>query len=67
MKDKKFDCVRMKHEIQQEILREMESLSPEEQQRKTEQDIQSDPVLGRLWRHATRIETGVRSQSTGSV
>lgn len=60
MKDKQFDCVRMKHEIQQEILREMQSLSPEEQQRRTAQEIESDPVLGRLWRRARRIETAGR-------
>ena len=51
---KEFDCVRMKHEIQQEILREMRGLSPEEQRRRTEELILADPILGRLWRKARR-------------
>ena len=51
-KTKTFDCVRMKHDIQQQILREFAGLTPEEQRRKTREMIESDPVLARLWRRA---------------
>ncbi len=56
MKAKKFDCVQMKHEIQRQILAGMAGLSPEEQRRRTEQEILSDPILGRLWRESHRID-----------
>ncbi|MBN2495756.1 MAG: hypothetical protein JXR96_14280 [Deltaproteobacteria bacterium] len=50
MKANKLDCVRMKHEIQQAILEEMSSLTPEEQRRRTEERILADPILGPIWR-----------------
>jgi hypothetical protein len=49
-KVKKFDCVKMKHEIQQKILKEMEELSPEEFREKSRQRILADPILGPIWR-----------------
>jgi hypothetical protein len=52
MKTKTFDCVRMKHEIQQQILREFAELTPSEQRARTQRLIESDPVLARLWRRA---------------
>ena len=51
MKEKRFDCVRMKHEIQQRIREENEGLSQEERRRRTEEAILADPVLGRIWRN----------------
>ena len=50
MKPKKFDCVKMKHDIQRQLLEEMAGLSLEEQRRRTEGQILSDPILGPLWR-----------------
>ena len=47
MKKKEFDCVEMKREIQQQILEEMQGLSPEEQLRRTEKAVTSDPILER--------------------
>lgn len=57
MTTKDFDCVRMKHEIQERIAGELEGLSPEEQRRKTEEIITADPMLARLWRQAHPIGT----------
>ena len=57
MKAKTFDCVKMKHDIQQKILQEMEGLSTEEKRRRTEEAILSDPVLGRIWKNARRVRT----------
>ena len=52
MKKKEFDCVEMKREIQQQILEEMQGLSPEEQLRRTEKAVTSDPILARFWNDA---------------
>jgi hypothetical protein len=57
MKRKKFDCVQMKHEIQQHIMKELKGLSPEEQRRWTEEHISKDPILGPFWRRARRTPT----------
>jgi hypothetical protein len=54
MSAKEFDCVQMKHEIQQRILAEFCGLSPQERRQRTEQMIQQDPLLARLWRQARR-------------
>jgi hypothetical protein len=54
---KKFDCVEMKHKIQQKILEETEGLSDEERRRRTTDSILSDPVLGPFWRNARRMRS----------
>ena len=50
MKTKSFDCVKMKHDIQQQILQELTGLSLEQQRKRSQQLIESDPILARLWR-----------------
>ena len=55
MKKKGFDCVQMKHEIQQRLLKETEGLSLEERHRRFEERIAANPILGRLWREAHEI------------
>lgn len=57
MREKGFDCVRMKDEIQQKILQEMAGLSPEDWRNKTEEHILADPILGPFWRRAKQIGT----------
>ena len=47
---KTFDCVRMKHEIQQKLLEKMRDMTPEEQRRFTEDIILSNPKLARFWK-----------------
>lgn len=57
MKEKAFDCVRMKSEIQQRILEEIAGLSPEEQREKAVQAIESDPILRRFLHGKQRAES----------
>jgi len=57
MKTKDFDCVRMKHDIQQKLLAEFRGLSLEERRRLIERRIASDPVLGPFWRNVRRVQT----------
>ncbi len=51
---KKFDCVKMKWDIQQKILKEMKGVPPEKQRAMMIERIQSDPILGPVWRKARR-------------
>lgn len=55
MKEKTFDCVKMKHDIQKKIAEEMKGLSEEEQSAKTEQMILANPILARIWKNARRV------------
>lgn len=54
---KEFDCVEMKHKIQQKIMDETKDLSAEERRRRTTDSILSDPILGPFWRNARRIRS----------
>ena len=47
---KTFDCVRMKHEIQQKLLEKMRDMTPEEQRQFTVDIILSNPKLAPFWR-----------------
>ena len=49
-KPKKFDCVKMKHDIQAKLMREDEGLSDEEIDKRRRQKIESNPILGPLYR-----------------
>ncbi len=53
MKD--FDCVEMKHKIQEKIMKETKDLSAEERRQRATDSILSDPVLGPFWRNARRV------------
>ena len=57
MKKKDFDCVEMKREIQRQIMEEMAGLSPEEQRRRSEEEITSDPTLARFVERAPEVGT----------
>ncbi len=65
MKAKSFDCVRMKHEIQQAILAEFRGLSAEEQRRKTDEMIQGDPVLARFRGKCPRPQDTTETKGRG--
>ncbi len=54
MKNKKFDCVKMKEECQQAVLKKYGGLPPEERKRRMEADILADPVLGKIFRQTFR-------------
>ena len=60
MKEKAFDCVRMKAEIQQKLQEELAGLSPEEVENVAIQRISNDPPMGRLWREARRCSLRAR-------
>jgi hypothetical protein len=48
--DKEFDCVEMKAEIQERLLREVAELGDEEAQRRRAERLVRDPILGRFLR-----------------
>jgi hypothetical protein len=47
---KKFDCVEMKAEIQERLLREVAELGEEEAQRRRAERLSRDPILGSFLR-----------------
>lgn len=49
MKKKGFDCVAMKHEIQQRIAQETRGMTDEEKRRWTAERIAGNPILGPYW------------------
>ena len=61
MKKKGFGCIWMKHEIQQRLREQRAGLSSDERRRAMEENIQSDPILARLWHDAKRIEPAGKS------
>ena len=63
MKIKTFDCVKMKHDIQQLITQETEGFTTIEKRRFTENAIISDPILERIWKNVRRVHT-VHSSNT---
>lgn len=46
LKTKKFDCVKMKRDIQRDILDEFENIPEEEARKEMRRQIKKDPVLG---------------------
>ena len=54
-KAKPFDCVQMKWDIQQKLLREEAGLSVEERNRRAEARALADPVLGPWFRQVQAV------------
>jgi hypothetical protein len=54
--EKKFDCVEMKAEIQERLLREVAELGEEEAHRRRAERLARDPILGSFLR--TKMATG---------
>jgi hypothetical protein len=48
--EKTFDCVRMKAEIQERLLREIAELGEEEARKKRKERLLRDPILGAFLR-----------------
>ena len=46
MKKKNFDCVQMKNEIQQKLLKETSGLAAEERNQRLEKALAANPILG---------------------
>jgi hypothetical protein len=60
-KDKKFDCVRMKWDIQQQIRKEFAGVPEAEAREVQMQQVAQDPILGPLYRRlATEKESAGR-------
>jgi hypothetical protein len=45
-----FDCLEFKRQVQEQILKEREGLSPIDQIKKTEEEVLKDPEFGPLWK-----------------
>ena len=52
---KKFDCVKMKHDIQAEQLKRLKGLTHAEQIELMHREILRDPVLARIWQQSKRV------------
>ena len=57
--EKEFDCVEMKTEIQERLLREVAELGEEEAQRRRAERLSLDPILGSFLR--TKMADGKES------
>ncbi|HNR94992.1 MAG TPA: hypothetical protein PKK36_10355 [Kiritimatiellia bacterium] len=63
MKTKTFDCVKMKEECQQAVLKKYGGLPPGDRERQMEADILASPILGDFYRRIFLAEAGkVRSR-----
>jgi hypothetical protein len=60
---KEFDCVDMKAEIQERLLREVAELGEEEAQRRRAGRLASDPILGSFLRTKTASGRGSAEQT----
>jgi len=60
-KNRKFDCVKMKWDIQQEIRKEFAGVPEGEAREKQMQQVAHDPILGPLYR---RLAKKTESAST---
>lgn len=54
MKKKTFDAVAMKHKIQERQRKRLKGLSPAEESRLIQTEIQKDADLARIWERARR-------------
>jgi hypothetical protein len=45
-RNKKFDCIRMKRDIQDRIAEEFAGVSPEKARKIQREQVESDPILG---------------------
>jgi hypothetical protein len=59
---KEFDCVEMKAEIQERLLREVAEFGEEEAQRRRTARLSRDPILGSFLR--TKMANGKGSEQT---
>ncbi len=49
--EKRFDCVRMKNEIQAKILKRLEGMSPHEARLAKRRMVEEDPILAKFAKH----------------
>lgn len=63
-RDKDFDCVEMKWEIQRRLHEEFAGMSPEEARHATRNRIEQDPVLGPFLREVKNAEPRTARKET---
>lgn len=63
MTRKTFDCVAMKHAIQERQRKQLKGLSPGEESRLMRTQILKEPALAKLWRTAKRAAVGSGSMT----
>jgi hypothetical protein len=61
---KDFDCVQMKWDIQQQLLREIEELGEEEARRLQRERVMRNPILGRFLQAKTVRENEQKSKAS---
>ena len=59
-KKKDFDCVQMKHDIQRKLMKEYAGLSLEERNRRSDQALAADPILGTFVKRLNAKKKGAR-------
>jgi hypothetical protein len=57
--EEKFDCVRMKTEIQERLLHEIAELGEEEARKRRKERLMRDPILGAFLRAKMTMEKDV--------
>ncbi len=60
MKNKKFDCVRMKRDIQKQIAKEFSGMSDEQAHKIQMADAMKDPILGPFCRKVRSINRALK-------
>lgn len=61
-KDKKFDCVTMKWDIQRQIRKEFEGIPEVEARRLQMQQVEQDPILGPLYKRLTSEKQSIMKE-----
>jgi hypothetical protein len=61
--EKKFDCVQMKAEIQERLLREIAELGEEEAGKRRKERLLRDPILGAFLRTTKTTKTEATERS----
>jgi hypothetical protein len=58
-----FDCVEMKAQIQERLLRESTELGEQEARKRRAERLSRDPILGGFLRKKKTVQTGVTEQT----
>ena len=63
MKTRTFDCVKMKEECQQAVLKKYGGLPPGERERRMEADILAHPILGDFYRRIFKPDVAAADET----
>ena len=59
-KNKKFDCVQMKWDVQKQIAEEFSGVSDEQAHKIQMAEVMKDPILGPFWRKVRSVKGAVK-------